>query len=175
VVLHGSYPINVLNRVKMVGEVASVYCATANPVVALVGDIGKGRGILGVIDGVRTKGIEAESDKKERRDFLRKIGYKRYATSFKSYKPRRGPKGKTVAAAEQVRGRGRSGLSCHCRGPKKATPLGLGRTTLPRSKEWFVGTSGCHVLSSRLTLDLVCELGREIQKGGHSGLKFRPC
>jgi len=76
VVLHGPYPINVLNRIKMVEEVAGVYCATANGVVALVADLESGRGILGIVDGVKTKGIEGESDKKERKEFLRKIGYK---------------------------------------------------------------------------------------------------
>ncbi len=77
VILHGSYPVNVLNRIKLVEEVAGVYCATANKVVALIAEVGGGRGILGVVDGVKTKGIEGESDKKERREFLRKIGYKR--------------------------------------------------------------------------------------------------
>ncbi len=77
VILHGSYPVNVLNRIKVVEEVAGVYCATANKVIALVADVRGGRGILGVVDGVRTKGIEGESDKKERKEFLRKIGYKR--------------------------------------------------------------------------------------------------
>jgi len=67
----------VLNRVKLLDEVAGVYCATANKVVAIVADTGDGRGILGVVDGVRSKGIEGASDKKERREFLRKIGYKR--------------------------------------------------------------------------------------------------
>jgi len=77
VILHGSYPVNVLNRIKAVEEVAGVYCATANKVVALVADVAGGRGILGVVDGIKTKGIEGESDKKERKEFLRNIGYKR--------------------------------------------------------------------------------------------------
>jgi adenosine/AMP kinase len=77
IILHGSYPINVLNRVKLLDEVAGVYCATANKVVSLVAEIGEGRGILGVVDGVKSKGIEGAADKKERREFLRKIGYKR--------------------------------------------------------------------------------------------------
>ena len=77
IILHGSYPINVLNRVKLLDEVAGVYCATANKVVAIVADIGEGRGILGVVDGVRSKGLEGASDKQERKEFLRKIGYKR--------------------------------------------------------------------------------------------------
>ncbi len=76
VILHDSYPINVLNRIKLLDEVAGVYCATANRVVALVAEIGEGRGILGVVDGVRSKGIEGEADRSERKEFLRKIGYK---------------------------------------------------------------------------------------------------
>jgi len=77
VVLDGSYPINVLNRVKGVEEVASVLCATSNPVTVLVAESGGGRGILGVVDGVAPKGTESEEDREERRAFLRKIGYKR--------------------------------------------------------------------------------------------------
>ena len=77
IVLDGSYPINVLNRVKGVEEVANVLCATSNPVTVLVADSGDGRGVLGVIDGVAPRGTESEKDKEERLAFLRKIGYKR--------------------------------------------------------------------------------------------------
>lgn len=77
VVLEAAFPINVLNRLKNVEEVAGIYCATSNPVTALVADTGKGRGILGIVDGVSPKGSETESDRKERHEFLRKIGYKR--------------------------------------------------------------------------------------------------
>jgi adenosine/AMP kinase len=77
VVLEGAFPINVLNRIKNVEEVAGIYCATSNPVTVMVADTGNGRGILGVVDGVSPKGSETESDKKERHEFLRKIGYKR--------------------------------------------------------------------------------------------------
>ena len=77
VVLGGAYPINVLNRIKSVEEVVSVFCATSNPVTVLVADSGKGRGVIGVIDGVPPKGVERASDKDERKKFLRKIGYKR--------------------------------------------------------------------------------------------------
>lgn len=77
VVLKGAFPINVLNRIKNVEEVAGIYCATSNPVTVLVADTGKGRGILGIVDGVSPKGSETESDRKERHEFLRKIGYKR--------------------------------------------------------------------------------------------------
>ena len=77
VVLSGSFPINVLNRIKGVEEVAQVFCATANPVTVVVADSGKGRGVLGVVDGGYPQGEESEEDVAERRGFLRKIGYKR--------------------------------------------------------------------------------------------------
>jgi len=77
IVLNGAFPINVLNRIKAVEEVAHIFCATSNPVVVLVADSAAGRGILGVIDGVRPKGVEGPDDREERKAFLRKIGYKR--------------------------------------------------------------------------------------------------
>jgi uncharacterized protein len=70
------FPVNILNAIKNLPEVCSIYCATANPVDVIVAETEQGRGILGVIDGVKTKGIENESDIKNRREFLRKIGYK---------------------------------------------------------------------------------------------------
>jgi uncharacterized protein len=77
VILGGAFPINVLNRIKAVEEVVQVFCATSNPVTVVVADSGKGRGVLGVIDGVSPKGSETSRDKIERQAFLRKIGYKR--------------------------------------------------------------------------------------------------
>ena len=77
VVLAGAFPINVLNRLTAVEEVAQVFCATSNPVTVIVADSGKGRGVLGVIDGIVPKGVEGEQEREERRAFLRKIGYKR--------------------------------------------------------------------------------------------------
>jgi adenosine/AMP kinase len=77
VVLDGSFPINVLPRIRTVEEVVGIFCATANEVTVIVADTGQGRGILGVVDGVRPKGLESEQDKAERHAFLRKIGYKR--------------------------------------------------------------------------------------------------
>jgi len=77
VVLSGAFPINVLNRLKAVEEVVQVFCATSNPVTIIVADTGKGRGILGIVDGVSPKGVEGAQDKQERREFLRKVGYKR--------------------------------------------------------------------------------------------------
>ncbi len=74
--LRNCYPINVLNAVKMVPEVCRIFCATANPVEVIIAETAQGRGILGVIDGVKTKGIETEADIAWRKDFLRQIGYK---------------------------------------------------------------------------------------------------
>jgi len=72
----GFYPINVLNAVKMVGEVCHIYCATANPVEVVVAETEQGRGILGVIDGASPLGIEDEAGIAWRKGFLRMIGYK---------------------------------------------------------------------------------------------------
>ena len=66
-----------LGRIKDVPEVCSIFCATANPVEAIVAETELGRGILGVIDGEPPKGVETEDDAKTRVQFLRKIGYKR--------------------------------------------------------------------------------------------------
>ncbi len=77
VLLSSGYPINVLNRIKMLDEVANIYCATANPVEVILVETEQGRGVLGVIDGVKSKGVEGEKERKERHEFLRKIGYKR--------------------------------------------------------------------------------------------------
>jgi hypothetical protein len=74
--MEGGFPINILNTVKTAPEVCRVFCATANPVEVVVAETEQGRGILGVIDGLKTKGIETDADIKFRRDFLRKIGYK---------------------------------------------------------------------------------------------------
>jgi len=74
--LKDSYPVNVLNRIKNVSEVCNIYCATANPVEVVIAETEQGRGILGVIDGLKTKGLETEKDVKERKELLRKIGYK---------------------------------------------------------------------------------------------------
>ncbi len=70
------YPINILNAVKNIPEVCNIFCATANPVEVVIAETEAGRGILGVIDGLRTKGVEGEADIKFRKEFLRKIGYK---------------------------------------------------------------------------------------------------
>jgi adenosine/AMP kinase len=74
--LENGFPINILNAIKNVPEVCRVFCATANPVEVVIAETAEGRGILGVIDGIKPKGVETEADIKWRKDFLRKIGYK---------------------------------------------------------------------------------------------------
>jgi adenosine/AMP kinase len=71
-----AFPINILNAVKSCPEVCNIFCATANPVEVIIAETELGRGVLGVIDGFKPKGIEKEEDKKHRKEFLRKIGYK---------------------------------------------------------------------------------------------------
>ncbi len=72
----GYFPINVLNTVKNIPEVCNIFCATANDTEVIVYDNGRGRGIMGVVEGEEPKGFETEADVKWRKDFLRKIGYK---------------------------------------------------------------------------------------------------
>lgn len=72
----GYYPINVLNAIKMIPEVCHIFCATANPTEVIIAETEQGRGILGVVDGQKPLGIEAEEDITWRKDFLRQIGYK---------------------------------------------------------------------------------------------------
>jgi len=72
----GFYPLNILNTIKMVPEVCSIYCATANPTEVIVADTGTGRGIMGIVEGQKPKGIEGEEDIAWRKNFLRRIGYK---------------------------------------------------------------------------------------------------
>jgi adenosine/AMP kinase len=74
--MEGGFPVNILNTVKNVPEVCQIYCATANSVEVIVAETELGRGILGVIDGLKTKGIESEDDIRVRKELLRKIGYK---------------------------------------------------------------------------------------------------
>lgn len=74
--MEGGFPINILNTIKNVPEVCQIFCATANPVEVIVAESDQGRGILGVIDGVKTKGLETDADIQWRKEFLRKIGYK---------------------------------------------------------------------------------------------------
>src|SRR5256886_1517269 len=74
VVMRDGFPINVLGRIKDVPEVCTVFCATANPVEAIVAETEQGRGILGVVDGQQPKGVETAQDAIARVQLLRKIG-----------------------------------------------------------------------------------------------------
>jgi uncharacterized protein len=76
VFLKGAYPINVLTQLKAVPEVCGIYAATANLLEVIVAETDQGRGIMGVVDGAKPKGVEDEAGVKWRKDFLRKIGYK---------------------------------------------------------------------------------------------------
>jgi len=74
--MKNAYPINVLDKIKQAPEVCTIHAATANSLQVIVAETEQGRGILGVVDGFKSKGIETETDVKVRREFLRKIGYK---------------------------------------------------------------------------------------------------
>ncbi len=76
VFMRDAYPINVLNAIKGVPEVCLIFAATANPLQVLIVETDQGRGIVGVVDGVKSKGIESEQDIQKRKELLRKIGYK---------------------------------------------------------------------------------------------------
>jgi uncharacterized protein len=72
----GFFPINVLHAIKGVPEVVNVFCATANPLQVIIAETEQGRGILGVIDGIKSKGIEDQAGISWRKDLLRRFGYK---------------------------------------------------------------------------------------------------
>ncbi len=76
VLMKDAFPVNVLNAIKNCPEVCTVFCATANPVQVIVAETDQGRGVMGVIDGYSPKGVETEKDVQNRKQFLRKIGYK---------------------------------------------------------------------------------------------------
>jgi uncharacterized protein len=76
IIIRNAYPINVLDKIKVVSEVCNIYAATANPLEVILAETEQGRGIMGVVDGAKSRGIETGEDLKERRAFLRKIGYK---------------------------------------------------------------------------------------------------
>jgi len=76
VFIRNAFPINVLNTIKCIPEVCSIYCASANPVEVIIAETEAGRGILGVIDGAKPKGVESDTDIAWRKGLLRKIGYK---------------------------------------------------------------------------------------------------
>lgn len=74
--LKNAFPINVLNAVKMVPEVCRIFCATANPTQVILTETEQGRAVLGVVDGVKTRGVETEADIEKRKQLLRQFGYK---------------------------------------------------------------------------------------------------
>ena len=76
IIMKNAYPINVLDKIKEVPEICNIFAATANPLEVVVAETDQGRGIMGVIDGSKTKAIETDENVKERREFIRKIGYK---------------------------------------------------------------------------------------------------
>jgi uncharacterized protein len=76
ILLKDAFPINILPRLKDVPEIVSIYCATANQIEVIFVETEQGRAILGVADGFRSKGVEADTDIEDRKQFLRKIGYK---------------------------------------------------------------------------------------------------
>ena len=77
IILKDAFPINVLNAIKNCPEICSIFCATANPIEVIIAQTDLGRGVLGVIDGNSPKGVETDKDVRERKEFLRMIGYKR--------------------------------------------------------------------------------------------------
>lgn len=76
VFLHEGYPVNVLNAIRQVPEVCGIFCATANQVEVLIAETELGRGIVGVVDGTVPVGVETQDDQEDRRQLLRRIGYK---------------------------------------------------------------------------------------------------
>lgn len=76
VFLGNFFPINVLNAIKAVPEVCSIYCATANPLRVIIADLDDGRAVLGVCDGASPKGVEGETEISARKELLRRFGYK---------------------------------------------------------------------------------------------------
>ena len=74
--LKNAYPLNVLDKIKQVPEVVSIYAASANPLEVIIAETEQGRGVIGVVDGLKSKGIESKKDIDDRREFLSKIGYK---------------------------------------------------------------------------------------------------
>jgi uncharacterized protein len=74
--IKNAYPLNVLDKIKKVPEICTIYAATANQLEVIITETSQGRGIMGVVDGAKSKGIETDADLAERRAFVRKIGYK---------------------------------------------------------------------------------------------------
>lgn len=77
IMVENAFPINVMHAMKAITEITTIYCASSNPLKAVVLRDGEGASLLGIIDGLSPKGVETDTDKRERHEFLRKIGYKR--------------------------------------------------------------------------------------------------
>jgi hypothetical protein len=76
ILLKDAFPVNVLNDIKNCWEVCSIFCATANPIEVVIAETEQGRGVMGIIDGFKPRGVETEKDVKVRKEFLRRMGYK---------------------------------------------------------------------------------------------------
>ncbi len=76
ILLRNAYPINILNSLKNVQEITRIFVASSNPLQVIIGETDQGRAILGVVDGATPVGVENEEKREERKEFLRKIGYK---------------------------------------------------------------------------------------------------
>ncbi len=76
ILIKNAFPINVLSMLRSVPEIVNIYCATANPIEIIYIETDQGRGIIGIVDGYKPKGIEDEKNIAERKNFLREIGYK---------------------------------------------------------------------------------------------------
>lgn len=76
IILKDAFPVNILNSIKNCPEICTIFCATANQVEVIIAQTDLGRGVLGVIDGYPPKGLETDKDIQDRKEFLRKIGYK---------------------------------------------------------------------------------------------------
>jgi len=76
VFVKNAFPINVLDKIKGVPETCTIYAATSNPLEVIIAETEQGRGIMGVVDGLRSRGVETDEDIRSRKEFLRKIGYK---------------------------------------------------------------------------------------------------
>jgi len=74
--MENGFPVSILNVIKTVPEVCHIYCATANPTEVIIMETDQGRGIMGIVDGVKSNGIETEADIQKRKELLRSIGYK---------------------------------------------------------------------------------------------------
>ena len=77
ILFRDAYPINVINNVRNVSEVAAIYCATSNPVQVIVAKLDAGRSVIGIVDGLSSRAIESGDDKQNRSKLLRDLGYKK--------------------------------------------------------------------------------------------------